>query len=78
MLRKHTKPNTLVGYMYQGLTHEDNATLGRADIIETVQRSLVLLCNTNNFISETRREWALEAIHPTLRKYGKGDFTEAD
>ena len=54
----------------QGLTHED-AIIRVADIIETIQRTLVLLGNANNFISETRQEWALEA-------YPKGDFTEAE
>ena len=58
----------------QGLTHQQDATIG---VIETIQRTLVL-DNANNSISVTRRELAFEAIHPTLRKYGKGDFTEAE
>ena len=61
----------------QGLTHQEDATIRISDVIDTIQRTLVLLGNANNFISETRREWALEAIHPTL-KYGKGNFTEAE
>ena len=62
----------------QGLTHHEDATIGVSDVIDIIQRTLVLLGNANNFISETRREWALEAIHPTLKKYGKGNFTEAE
>lgn len=62
----------------QGLTQRQDAKIGVSNVINTIQRTLVLLGNANNFISETRREWALEAIHPTLKKYGKGDFTEAE
>ena len=58
----------------QGLTHQDDATIR---VIEKNQRTLVLLGNVDTFISETRREGALEAIHPTLKKYGK-DITEAE
>ena len=38
---------------------------------------MVLLGNANNLISETRRETALESIHPSLKKYGKGDFSNS-
>jgi hypothetical protein len=62
----------------QGLSHREDATVGVSDVIDTIQRTLVLLGNANNFISETRREWALEAIHPTLKKYARGNFTEAE
>ena len=62
----------------QGLTHQEDATIGISDVTDAIQRTLVLLGNANNYISETRREWALEAIHPTLKKYGKGNFTEAE
>ena len=48
-----------------------------SDVLDIVQRSLVLLGNANNFISETRRETALESIHPSLKKYGKGDFSNS-
>ena len=59
----------------QGLTQRQDAKIGVWEVINTIQITLVLLGNANNFISETRREWALEAIHPTLKKYGKGDFS---
>ena len=48
-----------------------------SDVLDIIQRSLVLLGNANNFISETRRETALESIHPSLKKYGKGDFSNS-
>lgn len=43
--------------------------------MDTIQRSLVLLGNANNLISETRREVALEVIHPSLKKY---DFSKSE
>lgn len=39
--------------------------------MDVIQRSLVLLCNTNNLISEPRLEVALDSIHLSLRKYGR-------
>lgn len=61
----------------QGLTNDSDAAIHVSDILETVQRSLVLLGNANSLISETRREIALESIHPSLKKYGKGEFAKA-
>ena len=46
--------------------------------MDALQRSLVLLGNANNLISETRREIALEAIHPSVKRYGKGDFSTTE
>ena len=48
------------------------------DVLDVLQRTLVLLGSANNAISEARRENALEAIHQSLKKYGKGDFTQAE
>ena len=61
----------------QGLANDPEAAIHVSDVLEIVQRSLVLLGNANSLISETRRENALESIHPSLRKYGKGEFTKA-
>ena len=61
----------------QGLTQDSKAAIYVSDILDTIQRSLVLLGNANNLISETRRETALESIHPSLKKYGRGDFSKA-
>lgn len=61
----------------QGLVNDPEAAIHVSDVLEIVQRSLVLLGNANSLISETRRESALESIHPSLRKYGKGEFTNA-
>lgn len=36
-----------------------------------------MLGNANNLVSESRREAILEAIQPSLKKYAKGDFTDA-
>ena len=61
----------------QGLVQDSQAAIHVANVLEIIQRSLVLLGNANSLISETRRENALESIHPSLKKYGKGEFTKA-
>lgn len=61
----------------QGLSSDPEAAIHVSDILDTIQRSLVLLGNANSLISETRREIALESIHPSLKKYGKGAFAKA-
>ena len=40
----------------QGLANDPEATIHVSDVLEIVQRSLVLLGNANSLISETRRE----------------------
>ena len=57
----------------QGL---DQALIPIADVLDTIQRALVLLGSANNTISETRHEIALGAAHSSFRKYAKGDFSE--
>ena len=37
----------------------------------------MLLGNASNLVSEARREVALESVHPSLKRYGKGDFSKA-
>ena len=61
----------------QGLTHNPKDAIYVPDLLEVLQRALVLLGNANHLISEMRRENALESIHPSLKKYGRGDFTQA-
>ena len=61
----------------QGLTRDPQAAILVSDILEVIQRTLVLLGNANNLISETRREVTLDSIHPPLKKYGKGEFSKA-
>ena len=61
----------------QGLTQDRKAAILVSDVLDIIQRSLVLLGNANNLISETRRETALESIHLSLKKYGKGDFSNS-
>ena len=61
----------------QGLTQDPKAAILVSDVLDIIQRSLVLLGNANNLILETRRETALESIHPSLKKYGKGDFSNS-
>ena len=58
----------------RGLTQDPEGSVSVGRVMDTIQRSLVLLGNANNLISETRREVALEAIHPSLKRYGKSDF----
>ena len=57
----------------QGLTQDHKAAILVSDVLDVIQRSLVLLGNANNLIAETRRETALESIHPSLKKCGKGE-----
>ena len=64
--------------MEQGLAQDPDATISVTGVTDVIQRTLVLLGNANNLISETRREIALEAIHSSLKKYGKGDFSKAE
>ena len=52
----------------QGLANDSDAAIHVSDILETIQRSLVLLGNANSLISETRHEIALESVHPSLRE----------
>ena len=60
----------------QGLDQDPKALIPIADVLDTIQKALVLLGSANNTISETRREMALGAAHSSFRKYAKGDFSE--
>ena len=62
--------------MEQGLDQDPKALIPIAEVLDTIQRALVLLGSANNTISETRREIALGAAHSSFRKYAKGDFSE--
>ena len=61
----------------QGLDQDPKALIPIAEVLDTIQRALVLLGSANNTISETRCEIALGAAHSSFRKYAKGDFGEA-
>ena len=54
------------GLTTQGLTHDPSDAIHVTDVLKVIQRSLVLLGNANNLISETLREVALESVHPSL------------
>lgn len=69
--------NLWANLIQQGLDGDQQAVIPVSDVLDVVQRSLVLLGNANNLLSERRRELALEAVHPSLKKYAKGDFTQA-
>ena len=60
----------------QGLDQDPKALIQIADVLDTIQRALVLLGSANNTVSETRRETALGAAHSSFRKYAKGDFSK--
>ena len=62
--------------MEQGLDQDPKALIPIADVLDTIQRALLLLGSANNTISETRREIALGDAHSSFRKYAKGDFNE--
>ena len=61
----------------QGLDGDQQAMIPITEVLDVLQRSLVRLENANNLLSERRREIALDAVHPSLKKYAKGGFTEA-
>ena len=65
------------GLIEQGLVEEPEALIPVPDVLDVIQRSIVLIGNASNLVSETRREIALDAIHPSLKKYAKGDFKDA-
>ena len=48
------------------------------EVLDVVQRTLVLLGNANNLLSKRQREIALDAVHPSLKKYTKGNFTDGE
>ena len=60
----------------QDLDSDPKALIPVPDVLDVIQRSLVLIGNANNLLAETRREVALDAVHPSLKKYAKGDFSE--
>ena len=70
--------NLWANLIQQGLDGDQQVVIPVSDVLDVVQRSLVLLGNANNLLSERRRELALEAVHPSLKKYAKGDFTQAE
>jgi hypothetical protein len=61
----------------QGMADDPEALILVPEVLDIIQRSIVLIGNTNNLVSETRREVALDAIHSSLKKYAKGDFQDA-
>ena len=61
----------------QGMADDPEALIPVPEVLDIIQRSLVLIGNTNNLVSETRREIALDAIHSSLKKYAKGNFKNA-
>ena len=46
-------------------------------VLETIQRTLVLLGNANHLLSEKRQLSMLKSIDLQLTKYAKGDFSDA-
>ena len=69
--------NLWVNLIDQHLEDDQQAVVPVGEVFDVIQRSLVLLGNGNNLVSERRREVALEAIRSSLKKYAKGDFTQA-
>ena len=60
----------------QGLDQDPKVLIPISEVLDTIQRALVLLGSANNTISETRHEIALGAAHSSFRKYAKGDFSK--
>lgn len=61
----------------QELGHDLEALIPVSDVLDIIQRALVLLANANNTVSETRWEIALGSVHTSFKKYGKGEFDDA-
>jgi hypothetical protein len=61
----------------QSLDGDQQAVIPVTEVLDVVQRTLVLLGNANSLLSERRREIALDAVHSSLKKYAKGNFTDA-
>ena len=61
----------------QGMAKGPEALIPVTDVLDIIQRSIVLIGNASNLVLEIRREIALEAIHPSLKKYAEGDFKDA-
>ena len=47
------------------------------EVLDIIQRSLMLIGNTNNLVSEIRRDSVGCNSHSSLKKYAKGDFKDA-
>ena len=69
--------NMWAGLIEQGLVEDPEGLIPIPDVLDIIQRSIVLIGSANNLVSETRREVALDAIHSSLKKYAKGDFKDA-
>ena len=65
------------GWIEQDLVDDRAALIPFPNVLDIIQKSIVLIGNANNLVSETRREVALDAIHSSLKKYAKGDFKDA-
>ena len=63
--------------MEQGMADDPEALVPVPEVLDIIQRSLVLIGNTNNLVAETRSEIVLDAIHSSLKKYAKGYFKDA-
>ena len=60
----------------QGLDSEDGPIPASA-VLDLIQRTLVLIGNANQLLSEKRRLGLFKSIDPNLTKYAKGEFPEA-
>ena len=53
------------------LLADENATISAHDVLNVVQRTLVLMGNTNDLLSQTRQRQILHCVNKNLEKYGK-------
>ena len=53
------------------LLADENATINAHDVLNVVQRTLVLMGNANELLSQTRRRQILQCVDKSLEKYGK-------
>ena len=53
------------------LLADESATINAHDVLNVIQRTLVLMGNANELLSQTRRRQILQCVDKNLEKYGK-------
>lgn len=61
-----------------GLERDTSMVLPTTQVLAVIQRSLCLIGNASEFLSQTRRAKILEAIEPTWGRYVADDFKTED
>ena len=62
----------------EGLERDTTMMLPATEVLAVIQRSLCLIGNASEYISQTRRSRILEAIEPSWSKFAKDEFKSSD